>query len=120
MTNVSTTIRAFGVYLFLTGLVLLVYPLTIGGVLGATADTAPWLRLLGVALWALAYYYFRAAGSNNREFFSWSVHIRVGQFVLLIGLVTLDLITPLILFFSAFEFATAMWTWFSLKETPND
>lgn len=115
MTNVVTTIRAFAAYLFLTGLALLIYPQVIGGILGASADTAPWLRLLGVALWALAYYYFRAASSNNRDFFTWSVHVRVGQFVLFVILVTLGLITPLILFPSAFEFATAVWTWFSLK-----
>jgi len=119
MTTVKTTIYAFGAYLFLTGLVLLAYPTVLGTALGAPLEAAPWLRLLGVALWALAYYYVRAAGSNNRDFYTWSVHVRVGQFILLIGLVTLDLITPLILIFSGLEFATAVWTWFSLQEPTS-
>lgn len=138
MTSVIITIRVFGAYLFLVGLFLLVYPLTIGGLLGAPVDTAPWLRLLGVALWALAYYYVRAASSNNRDFFIWSIHVRgsdsmskydwpacftpqglatpkpIGRRV-----VTLDLISPLILFPSAFEFATAVWTWFSLSTSAK-
>ncbi len=108
MTAVKTTILAFGAYLFLAGLLLLAYPTALGGLLGAPSDAAPWLRIVGVALWALAYYYLRAAGSGNRDFFTWSVHVRVGQFILFVILVTLGLITPLILFPSAFEFATAV------------
>lgn len=118
MTNVVTTIRFFGLYLLLVGAVLIGYPHLLGVLLSIPIDAEPWLRPLGVALLALSYYYFRAAGANNRAFFGWSVEVRVGQFVLFVILVAIGLITPLILFVSAFEFATAVWTWFALKQEP--
>lgn len=116
MTNVVTTIRAFGAYLLVAGLVLIGYPHLPGVLLQVPADAENWLRPLGVALLALAYYYVRSAAVNDRRFFTWTVHVRVGQFVLCVILVAMSLVSPLILFISAFEFATAVWTWFALRE----
>jgi len=116
MTNVITTVRAFGAYLLVIGLTLIGYPHLLGLLLQIPTDAEPWLRPLGVALLALSYYYFRAAAANNHQFFGWSVEVRVGQFVVFVILVAMGLISPLILFISAFEFATAVWTWFALKQ----
>ncbi len=119
MTNVITTIRAFGVYLLIIGLILIGYPHFLGVLLNIPLEAEPWLRPLGVALLALSYYYFRAALANNREFFGWSVEVRVGQFMLFILITSLGLLSPLILIVSGFEFATAVWTWFALKELDH-
>lgn len=116
MTNAVTTIRFFGTYLLVVGLGLVAVPEFLGSLFDIPASAHDWLRPLGVALLALAYYYFRAAGANLREFFGWTVHVRVGQFVLFVMLVAMDLISPFILFISAFEFATAVWTWFALQD----
>lgn len=121
MTNVVTTIRFFGTYLLLVGLSLIVVPQLLGTALNyPLALQGPALRPLGIALVALSYYYFRSAGSGYRPFYEWTVHVRVGQFIIVIALTSLGQLSPLLLIPSAFEFATAVWTWFALKEPTGD
>jgi hypothetical protein len=119
MTNATATIRFFGVYLLCVGLVLVGTPALLAGLLQIPVEAHPWLRPLGVALLALSYYYFRAAFSQNREFYRWTVDVRIGQFVLFVVIVSMGTLSPLILIPSAFEFGTAVWTWFALRDDAH-
>lgn len=116
MTKTAQSVFAFGVYMIGEGLVLLLAPNVLLQLVQLPQTSEVWIRLVGIALLVLGYYYIRAARSNITEFFNWTVHARLAQFAVITGLVTFGLGSPVILIFAGVEFASGLWTLSTLRK----
>lgn len=115
----TMTIRAFGYYLLAQGLTLLLAPNILLGFAHLPATNEPWIRLLGIALLALSWYYLMAAKSQLIPFYAWTVQVRIAQFIIFLGLILFAHISPIFLAFSGFELLTALWTAWALRREQS-
>lgn len=115
MTRVAFTVLAFGIYMTGQGLLLLLAPNLLLGFVGIAPTSETWVRVLGIAVLVLGYYYIRNALIGQREFFRLSVDGRVLQFFLFGGLVFFADAPPVLLAFAGFEFACGIWTFAALR-----
>jgi len=115
MDRASKSIFVFGLYMIGEGLVLLVIPGVFLKLLKLPGEELFWVRVVGWALFVLGYYYVQAARHNFRDFYHWTVQIRVAQFVLFIVFVLLNFVGPIIVVLSGIEFLAGVWTFWALR-----
>ena len=116
MSKAARTIVIFGIYMGLTGLVLVVSPNTLLGILGLPLTQEPWIRLLGMFMVVVCFYYFRTAKSEAAGFFRATVIGRtvMGFFMVWLGLTSIGWILVL---FACVEWLGAGWTWLALRSS---
>ncbi len=120
MNSSTKSIQVFGVYLICLGLFLLVLPNLLLQTFGLGSTSEPWIRVLGVVVAALGYYYLIAAKSNSTAFFAATVYGRTWLLLAFIALVFLGLAKPMLILFGVVDFAGAAWTWNSLRGEARD
>ena len=89
MNKAAKSILFFGSYILVTGLVLLMIPELLLRLLMINDTADIWIRLLGLALSALGYYYVKAARDGNIDFFKGTIPVRIAQFAVVVVLVVL-------------------------------
>lgn len=116
MSRTALSIYAFVVYMVVTGVVLVAAPNLLNDLLLPTDPLDPrTMRLLGVIVLTLSYYYAAAARSELTEFMAWTVHGRLLASVGWAALVLLGLAPGMVGLFIAIELASAAWTWMALR-----
>ena len=115
MNSSTKSIQVFGVYLIGLGLVLLSVPNLLLQTFGFDSTSEPWIRVLGIVVAALGYYYLVAAKSNSTAFFTATVYGRTWLLLAFIALVFLGLAKPMLILFGLVDFAGAAWTWNALR-----
>jgi hypothetical protein len=88
MSSAAKTMVAFGVYMALVGAILAAYPNALLGLLGLPPTEEVWLRILGLFMVIVAYYYYVGARSEATAFFRATV---AGRAVMAIFLAFLGL-----------------------------
>ncbi len=114
MSHAAWSVLAFGVYMLGEGLLLLLAPNLLLGLFGLPAATEIWVRVVGISLLVLAYYYLRAARAGNQAFFRLTSEGRALQLVLFVGLVGLGGAPPILIALSFVEFLAGVWTFLAL------
>jgi hypothetical protein len=117
MSKAATSLVVFGIYLIVIGLGFLVVPNMPLGLFGMAETGQPYIRIVGMLLLILAYYYIQVARSELTPFFRWSVYARASVILFFIAFVLLDLAEPVVLFFGAADLAAAVWTYLALRST---
>lgn len=75
-----------------------------------------WIRLMGVVVLILAYYYHNLARMDVRDFFRWTVHTRGSiTFVFALMVPVFDL-PPIVVAFALPDLLGAAWTWWGLRQ----
>lgn len=115
MTRAAVSVLVFAVYLVALGTSLVVAPNTLLPVFGLPAVTDAWIRVAGMLLILLAYYYAQAARHGVELFLRWTVHARCTVLVFFLAFVAAGLAPPVLLLFAVVDFAAAMWTWRALR-----
>jgi hypothetical protein len=115
VSRAARSITVFGVYLAVTGLGFLAVPNFALGLSGLPETSEPYIRLVGMLALVLAYFYFRAARIELREFFWWTVHTRSAAVLLFIVFVLLEVAEPVVLLFGAADLVGAIWTYLTLR-----
>ena len=115
MSRAARSVLAFGVYLATLGVGLLVRPDAMLALFGQPPSADPWLRILGIVVLVLGLYYLSAAVSGNSAFYRWTTWGRPLAAAILVLLAATDLAPRFVLFFAAFDVATAVWTWLALR-----
>jgi hypothetical protein len=111
MRRPAITILAFGVYLAVGGLLLLLVPQELCHLLRLRppGDTM-WVRLSGMFFLDLAFYCIRAALDDQRPFIRWSVQTRPWTIVFLVAFVAAGMENPGILIFGVIDLLATLWT----------
>ena len=115
MSKAAFTIKAFAVYLFGLGVLLLLAPDLVLGPFGFPAPKEVWIRVLGVVVINLGAYYWAAAASETRRLFMVTVYTRVFVLAAFTGLALLDFARPALTLFGIVDALGALWTYFALK-----
>ena len=113
MSTAAKTIIGFGIYMALTGLALAVSPNTLFGLLGLPPTHEPWVRILGMFMMIVSYYYYRTALSEAEAFFRATIHGRtvIGLFLVYLALTGAGLV---LILFAVGEWIGAAITWWAL------
>ncbi len=116
MNSSLISIKVFAVYVFITGLGLMLIPNLWLAPLGFPATDEIWVRMLGLVAVVLGFYYWASALANNRAFFAASVYGRTIFFVGCIGLVAFVSAPWQIIIFGSIDLAGAAWTKLALSK----
>ena len=104
------SIRIFGIYSLVMGLVLLVIPHLILPLFNLSVEGEQWIRMLGFVLICSSYYYIRSANKGNIDFAIYTIHTRIAApFVVLILFLT-GVVKPSFLLFGLVDGLGGLWT----------
>ena len=117
MKSPAFTIKAFGVYVILTGLTLLLIPNVMLVMLGAPEAKDVYVRVLGALAIVVGYYYWAAAAGGATAFFKATVPGRLAFFALGVALVLLAGAHPTLIGFGLVDVAGAAWTFMAMRAT---
>lgn len=115
MTPAARSVRVFGAYLLLLALALLLAPNVLLGLVAAPPTEEVWIRVVGMLVGFLGYYYWRAAGAGLQVFFAWTVPARLSVLGFFAVFVAFGLAPPSLLLFGAADAAGALWTWSAMR-----
>jgi hypothetical protein len=115
MSNAGLSLFVYGIYMVLSGLGFALIPNSVLGLFGMPATEEPWLRILGVLMIAVGYYYIQTGRKDIRSFFPWSVQARVGVFVIFVVFYFLDWAAATLLIFGVVDLLGSIWTFFALR-----
>ncbi len=111
--SLSLTVQA--IYVLVTALQLIFVPNMLLGMFGFEPTSEIWIKVLGIVLLSLVLVYYGIIQSGDKNILKITVYSRLLVVVGFILLVVSGLAaTPLILF-AGIDLATAIWTWFELK-----
>jgi hypothetical protein len=119
MTRSGISIFVFGIYLVLLGAILIAAPNLILSLVSITSTPDIWVRLSGMLLLLLAFYYLMAARQGVTAFYHWTLYTRLSAVLFLITFVLADLVGPVVFLFWLGDLAGAIWTWWALRSERN-
>lgn len=115
MTRAATGILVFGIYLALSGAILVVAPNSLFALIGIPPSTEIWPRVVGTLTLVLALYFISSARQEVIPFFRWTVYARVFVFVSFTLYVMFGFAGAVLILFGAVDLLGAIWTSWALR-----
>jgi hypothetical protein len=119
MTNAAFASKAFGLGAMVGGFPLVAVPDVVLRLVQMPLAENTWVRLWGMEIVVLGFYYVAAGRANLKPFFVASVQGRLGFSAVLLGLVALGSAPWQVLVIGAFDALGAVWTWRGLRDEPS-
>ena len=116
MSQAAKSLFVFGIYLCGLGLVLLLVPNLILRIFGAPTTNEVWIRINGMFLLCLSFYYVQTARNELTIFIRWTVWTRVAVIFYFAAFVLLISAPKALLLFGLIDLLAAIWTWVALKK----
>lgn len=116
MTAAAKSVYYFGLYLYLVGATLIFLPNLFLSTLGLPETTEVWIRVLGVIVVLLAFYYHQTGAKNISAFFPLTIPTRITVFIAFIVFVILKMTSPILIGIGGIDLAGAIWTFMALKK----
>jgi hypothetical protein len=120
MNRAAKSLFVFGVYVLGLGLVLLLFPNVLLRVFGVPPTNEIWIRVNGMFIICLAYYYIQTARHGLTAFIRWTVWGRGAVIVYFVAFVILAGAPKVLLLFGAIDLLAAIWTFISLRESKPE
>lgn len=115
MSRSAMSVFVFSIYLYVLGFVLVVTPDTLLRIFRFPEADGLWIRVVGMLVIILGFYYSHAARAEIRPFLLWTVIGRTSVLLFFIAFVVAGLAPPVLIAFGVIDFAAAMWTLFALR-----
>ena len=115
MSKSALSLFVFSIYLYLLGFVLVVTPDTLLRLFKFPETDGLWIRVVGMLVIILGFYYSHAARAEIRPFLVWTVIARTSVLLFFIAFVIAGLAPTVLILFGAIDFAAAMWTLMALR-----
>ena len=116
MSRAAKSLFVFGIYLCGLGLILLLVPNLILQVFGAPTTNEVWIRVNGMFVLCLSFYYVQSARHGLAVFIRWTVWARAAVIIYFAALVLLASAPKALLLFGLIDLLAATWTWLALKK----
>ena len=100
----------FGLYLVVLGIVLLVAPNSLLEMFILPGTTEVWVRVVGMLVLFLGYYYIQAARKELTDFIRWTMYPRSTVILFFAAFVLLGYARPPLIMFGAVDLLGAIWT----------
>ena len=118
MSRAATSMLAWGIYLFIIGPAMMILPNTLLELGGLPPSDEVWIRVVGMLLFLLAFYYIQAARCELTALFRCSVWVRVTVLPFFAIFTLAGLVQPIVLWIGIIDLAGAIWTAAALRH-PN-
>jgi hypothetical protein len=115
----AKTVFVFGIYLVVLGITLIVAPNLLLNAFGFPATNEVWIRVVGMLVLILAFYYTQAARKALTDFFQWTVYARASVIVFFLAFVVLGLAKAALILFGAVDLLGAIWTGLALRSSSK-
>ncbi|HEX8456808.1 MAG TPA: hypothetical protein VF656_05740 [Pyrinomonadaceae bacterium] len=116
MSRAAKSLFVFGIYLCGLGLLLLLVPNLLLRLFGVPPTNEVWIRLNGMFVLCLSFYYVQAARSELTTFIRWTIWTRLAVLVYFTAFVLLVSAPKALLWFGLIDLLAALWTWRALTE----
>src|SRR2546426_9028598 len=110
MSQAAKSLFVFGIYLCGLGLILLLVPNLILQVFGVPPTNEVWIRVNGMFVLCLSFYYVQAARHELTSFIRWTVWARIAVIFYFTAFVLLALAPRALLLFGLIDLLSALWT----------
>lgn len=115
MSKPAFTVHAFGLYLLVLGVTLVLAPNLVLSVSGMPTTTEVWIRVVGILAFNIGIYYVAAARCEARAFFQATVYTRTLVVVGFAAFAALGLASPMLILFGSVDFVGGLWTQWALR-----
>lgn len=116
MTAAAKSIYYFGLYLYLVGATLIFIPDIFLSAIRMPATNEIWIRVLGVIVGLLGFYYHQSGAKNISAFFPLTIPTRIIVFTVFLVFFILKMASPMMVGIGAVDLAGAIWTFMALKK----
>ncbi len=116
MSRAAKSLFVFGVYVCGLGLLLLLAPNLLLPLFGAPPTKEVWVRVNGMFVLCLSFYYVMAARHGLTAFIRWTVWGRAAVIIYFTAFVLLASAPRALLLFGLVDLLAATWTWLALKK----
>ncbi len=116
MSQAAKSLFVFGIYLCGLGLSLLLVPNLILQVFGVPPTHEVWIRINGMFVLCLSFYYIQTARNELMIFIRWTIWTRSAVIFYLAAFVLLVSAPKALLLFGLIDLLSAIWTWLALKQ----
>jgi hypothetical protein len=117
MSPAARSLFVFGIYLCGLGLVLLLTPNLMLRVFGVAPTHEVWIRINGMFVLCLSFYYVQAARTELTSFIRWTVWARIAVIFYFAAFVLLVSAPKALLLFGLIDLLSAVWTCLALKSS---
>jgi hypothetical protein len=115
MSAAARSVFVFAIYLFVLGVVLVVTPNTLLSAFGMPETDEVWVRVVGMLVVILGYYYLTGAREELVPFLRATVVGRCTVLVTFVAFVVLGFAPPILILFGVIDGAAAAWTAMALR-----
>jgi hypothetical protein len=115
MSAPAKSLLVFALYLIGLGLVLLIIPNTLVRLFGIPETNEVWIRVVGMLLLFIAFYYIQVVRKEWTDFFRWTVSVRSSVIVFFSAFVLLGLAPRIFILFGVIDLLFAIWTALTLR-----
>lgn len=117
MSKEARSVFVFAIYLILLGVNLLVAPNVLLSLFAYPTTDEVWIRVAGMLLVMIAFYYIQAARNELIAFIRWTVYARAAVVLFFIAFAALGLARPILILFGAVDLLAAVWTAVALRSS---
>lgn len=110
MSAAAKSVFYFAIYLAGLGLILLIVPNTLLTLFQLPTTNEVWIRVVGMLVLFLAYYYWQSAQADLITFFRFTVTTRLTVILFFGAFVLLKLAAPTLILFGVVDLLGALWT----------
>jgi hypothetical protein len=115
MSLAAKSLFVFGIYLCGLGAALLLVPNLLLQVFGVPPTKEVWIRINGMLVLCLSFYYVQAARSELTSFIRWTIWTRAAVIVYFTAFVLWVSAPKALLLFGLIDLLAAVWTWRALE-----
>jgi hypothetical protein len=116
MSRAAKSLFVFGIYLCGLGLFLLLGPNLLLRLFSVPPTHEVWIRINGMLVLCLSFYYVQAARNELTNFIRWTVWARIAVIFYFAAFVLLISAPKALLLFGLIDLLAALWTWLALKK----
>jgi uncharacterized protein YjeT (DUF2065 family) len=117
MSTAAKSVYYFGIYLVITGIVIVTAPNMMLSMLQLPETNEVWLRVAGMLVFNIGVLYFYMAPTEYKLFFALSAYLRASVMVWFVLFVVIGWAAPTILVFGVADLAGAIWTFVALRRS---
>lgn len=119
MSKSAFSLRVFSIYMFALGSVFAVVPNVLLPIFSFPETHEVWIRVVGMLVLIIGYFYFMASRNEIRDFFRWSVSARLSVPVFFVTFVLFGFAPPVLILFGAIDAVAALWTAACLRDDAS-
>jgi hypothetical protein len=116
MSKSAVSLFAVGIFLILTGIGFFIIPNFVLSLLNIPPTNEVWIRILGMLVLFIGYYYVIAARKELKEFFKATISVRLVCFLCFLVLVLTKIAYPILIIFGIIDLVGAIWTILALRK----